>query len=329
MTMREIAERPFEGWRPPQYAVDKQGKVVGAQPGPIHNWGRWGELDQRGTANLLTPERTRAAAALVRTGESFSLGLPIGRGAPQLTSRPAVQHLLIRGTGDQMLGDPGPARVQSADDVVLLPLQAATQLDGHAHVAAEDTFYNGFWAGLVTSQSGARRLGIHHQADGIVGRGVLLDVVGAEGIDPFEAAIDVAMLERVAERQQVEIRAGDVLLVRTGYLDTWLASPELRRRKRQSGLTASTIGWLAERDVAMVAADNPAVEKVPGGSDGNALPFHVAALRDLGLLLGELFDLAALADACAADGSYEFLFVAMPLPIVNALGSPLNPVAIK
>lgn len=327
--MREVAQASFAGWSPPTYAVDADGKVIGAVPGPVHNWGRWGANDQRGTANLLTSDRARRAAALVRTGESYALGLPMGRQGPNLTTRPDAQHLMLRTTGDQLLGDAGPAGVQSADDLLVLPLQGSTQLDGHGHVADTDVLYNGYWAGMVTASSGARRLGIHHQSRGIVGRGVLLDVAGALGIDPFDTAIDVGMLEETERAHGIEVQAGDVLLIRTGFLGTWLESIELRRRRRRSGLAASTIPWLAERDVAMVGADNPTIEAVPSGANGHALPFHVAALRDLGLLLGELFDLDDLAGACAADGRFEFLFVAMPLPVINGVGSPLNPVAIR
>lgn len=328
--MREVEECEFAGWVPPQYTVDSNGKVVGARPGTPNNWGRWGESDQRGTANLLTAERARRAAALVRTGETISLGLPVGRGVVQPGTRPPVEHLFLRTPGDHLLGDPGPAGVQSADDLVVLPLQASTQLDGHGHVADGDVLYNGFWAGLVTARSGARRLGIHHQAPGIVGRGVLLDVGRVHGTDPHETAIDSAMLEATAAAHGVEVGPGDILLVRTGYLSRWFAAPQERRRRRQSGLTAETIGWLAQRDIAMVAADNAAVEAVPDPAGGRgALPFHIAALRDLGLLLGELFDLDALARACAADGRYEFLFTAAPLPLINAVGSPLNPLVLR
>jgi kynurenine formamidase len=325
--MRDVPDSPFDGWRPPEYTVDADGKVVGARPGEPHNWGRWGHDDQRGTANLLTREATRSAATLVRTGATYSLGLPIGRTAPNVGSRPDPHHLMTRTAGDQVLGDEGPLGLQSSDDLWVMPLQGSTQLDGFAHVGAQDTLYNGYWAGLVTAQSGARRLGIHN-IGAIVTRGVLLDVHGVLGSDPFETPIDVAMLEEVAAKCQVDVGPGDALLVRTGFLTRWLDDPDVRRRRRQSGLTGSTAAWLAERDVALVGADNRAVEVLPD-PDGALLPFHIAAIRDLGLLVGELFDLDVLAAACSADGVYEFLFIATPLPIVNAVGTPVNPVAVK
>jgi len=327
--MRHIPDVELKPWQPPTYTVDANGKLVGAQPGTPNNWNRWGELDQRGTANLLTPERVASAAALARTGRRISLGLALGKSQPNPGSRPALQHLFSGTTVDLMLGDGGTHNVQSSDDMVVLPLQVSTQLDGHAHFGYEDVLYNGFWAGVVTTTSGARRLGVHHQASGIVGRGVLLDVPRVFDVDPFESSIDAAMLEATAEAHGVTVGPGDVLLVRTGCLGTWIEHPELRVRRRQSGLAWDTIPWLAERDVAMVAADNRAVEAIPGPPDGPLLPWHISALRDLGLLVGELFDLDELADDCAADGVYEFFFVALPLPLVNGVGSPLNPLAIK
>jgi len=327
--MRPVDDVELQPWRPPTYEVDADGKLVGGRPGTPNNWGRWGELDQRGTANLLTPERVAAAATLARTGKRIALGLALGKHEPNPGSRPATQHLFLGTTGDKMFGDGGAHGVQSSDDIVVLPLQVSTQLDAHSHFGYEDMLYNGFWAGVVTATSGARRLGIHHQATGIVGRGVLLDAARVFGLDPFDASISAEMLERTAEAHGVEVGPGDILLVRTGFLGTWLEHPELRVRRRSCGLAFDTIPWLAERDVAMVAADNRAVEAIPGPPDQPLLPWHIAALRDLGLLVGELFDLDELAADCAADGVYEFFFVASPLPLVNGVGSPLNPLAIK
>jgi kynurenine formamidase len=323
-----VNEEPVEPWDPPSYRVDADGKVQGAVPGQPHNWGRWGPLDQRGTANLLTAERAVAAAGLARTGRSFSLALPIGAEQPNPGTRAAPRHVLHRSLSDAVVGDTF-AGVESSDDLVVLGLQATTQLDGHGHFARGHVLYNGFWAGLVTGRSGARRLGIHHHAGGIVGRGVLLDAGRVLAIDPFEGTIGPDDLAAVADAEGVVVGPGDILLVRTGWLGAWWDQPDLRRRQRNAGLTLDTIGWLAQADVAMVASDNRTVEAVPGPPGHPLLPFHAAALCDLGLLLGELFDLDELAADCEADGVYEFLFAAMPLPVVNAVGSPLNPLALK
>jgi kynurenine formamidase len=326
--MRPVSEQPVESWDPPSYRVDRDGKVVGALPGPNHNWGRWGPLDQRGTANLLTPSRVTAAVALARTGRQISLALPIGGDQPNPGTRDAPRHLMHRPLSDAVVGDTA-LGIESSDDLIVLPLQATTQLDGHGHFAHGHVLYNGYWAGLVTGRGGARRLGIHHHANGIVGRGVLLDVARFAALDPFTDVIGPDLLDATAAAQGVEVRGGDILLVRTGWLGAWLGDPALRRRQRSTGLSLDTVEWIAAADVAMVAADNRTVEAIPGPADHPLLPFHRAALRDLGLLLGELFELDELAADCAADGVYEFFFAAMPLPVVNAVGSPLNPLVLK
>jgi kynurenine formamidase len=326
--MRHVSEEPIEPWSPPSYQVDGDGKVIGATPGRPNNWGRWGPLDQRGTANLLTPARVTAAARLARTGRQFALGLPIGGGTANPGTRDAPRHVMFRPMSDAVVGDTM-SGVESADDLVVLGLQATTQLDGHGHFAQGHVLYNGFWAGLVTGRSGARRLGVHHHGNGILGRGVLLDAARVGGLDPFEGVIGPDLLDKTAVAHGVEVGAGDIVLIRTGWLGAWLDNPEWRRRRRSAGLSLDTINWLAALDVAMVAADNRAVEAIPGPEGHPLLPFHAAALRDLGLLLGELFDLDELARDCQQDGVYEFLFVAMPMPVVNAVGSPLNPLALK
>ena len=224
------------------------------------------------------------------------------------------------------------APVQASDDYLVMALQAATQLDGLAHVGADHVLYNGFWAGLVTATTGARRLGIHHLADGVVGRAVLLDVARHVGVDALDPGFAVGpdLLDATAAAQRVDVGVGDVLLVRTGHLGRWYAGDKAAvGRGAEPGLSVDTIGWLHAHDVAMVAADNVAVEVNPAEPGHRWIDFHVGALRDLGLLLGELFDLDGLAADCAADGVYEGLFVAMPLPVVHGVGSPLNPVVIK
>lgn len=320
---RPIPDVPFKGWKPPAYEVDERGKVVGATPGEPNNWGRWGDDDQRGCLNLLTPERVAAAATLVKTGKRFSLGLPIGGAAPTPGYRPPPMHLFSNTTSDFLLGD---GRLQYSDDYVVMALQASTQLDGFGHVGFGDVLYNGFWAGLVTAASGARRLGVHHLADGIVGRAVVLDVARHRGVDRLEGSvgIDGDELAAVAEAQRVDVRAGDILLIRTGHLGWLLEGNEEGRAI--PGLNEHALPWLHERDVAMVACDNLAMEVMP---PSGPLPFHVGALRDLGLLLGEIFDLDDLAADCAGDGVYECFFTAPPMPVVNGVGSPLNPIAIK
>jgi kynurenine formamidase len=308
--------------------------VVGAEPGPHNNWGRFGSLDQIGTANHLTPERIAAAAALVKTGKRFSLALPIGPPTPG-GYRSEPLHFYGMAAGDGVLGSGrGGSRFPVSDDYIVMALQASTQLDGFGHVGGDATLYNGYWAGLVTATGGARRLGVHHLARGIVGRGVLLDVarhLDTEHLDPgFPIGPDE--LDGAAAAQGVSVNAGDIVLVRTGHVGWKLGltpgSPEANTRS-EPGISTRAIPWLHDHDVAMIATDTAACSVVPPEAGDEFLTWHVAALRDLGLLVGELFDLDELAADCATDGAYEGFFVAAPMPIVGASGSPLNPLFMK
>jgi kynurenine formamidase len=333
--VREIPDVPLQGWEPPEYRVDADGKVVGAQPGERNNWDRFGPLDQLGTANYLTPERVAVAAALVKTGKRFSLGLPIGPPTPG-GYRSEPLHFYKFAAGDGVLGGGrGGPKYQTSDDYVVMALQASTQVDGFGHVGGDHTLYNGYWAGLVNAASGARRLGIHRLArHGIVGRAVLLDVARHLGVAHVEAGYGIGPddLDAAATKQNVEVRAGDIVLVRTGHLGWKVSlpanSPDAQGHQ-EPGMSLRAIPWLHDHDVAMIAVDNAACEVVPAESGSRMLDFHVAALRDLGLLIGELFELDELAADCAADGVSEAMFIASPLPVVGGSGSPLNPIVIK
>lgn len=332
--MRTLPDPPLAPWSPPDYTVGADGKVAGAVPGAQNNWGRWGGDDQRGAANLLTPERVAAAARLVRTGKRFSLGLPIGGPPAPGSYRAEPLHLYKYAAGDGVLrGDSVAGSIQGSDDYVVMALQASTQIDGFAHVGSNHLLYNGYWAGLVSATGGARRLGVHHLADGIVGRMVLLDVARHLGVAHLEPgfAIGPDELDSTAAAQGVDVRGGDVVLVRTGHVGWRLGegrgSPATDRD--EPGLSVRSVPWLHAHDVAMIATDTTACEVVPPEPGTRFLEFHVGVLRDLGVPIGELFDLDELGDDCATDGVYEGLFVAMPMPIVGGAGSPLNPLAVK
>src|SRR4051794_6261525 len=215
--MRAIPDTPIAAWTPPTYTVDERGKIVGFVPGTPNNWGRWGDDDQLGTANLLTPDRVAAGAALVRSGKHFGLGVPITNRIRRPGGRPLPVHLWAAAAGDGVLSA---SPRNGSDDWIVMALQGTTQLDGLGHMGGGDALYNGWWAGLITASGGARRLGLHNAADGLAGRGVLVDVAGHLGVDHLERGymISPALLDEVAAAQQTEIRAGDVLFVRTGYL---------------------------------------------------------------------------------------------------------------
>lgn len=301
----------------------------------VSNWGRWGDDDELGTINLLTPERIAAAARCVRKGKVFAFAIPFDGRGPQMgevAGRFNPVHSMLA-TGTDALSKPhGANGFGYADDMITMPLQCATQWDGLSHVFHEGRMYNGYGADLVSS-GGAARNGIEKMTGRLAGRGVLLDVpryLGDEASLPGHA-ITGRELDIVAEREKVEIQPGDLLLVRTG----WMA-PFLERKSWSGyadgdcpGLSYAAAEWLHEKDVAAVATDTYRVEVKPTDLTGARSPLHILALVYMGMPLGEIFDLEALSNDCAEDGVYESLLVAAPLPFTGAVGSPINPYAIK
>ncbi len=318
----------------------------------VRNWGRWGDADEVGTLNFITPEKIAEAAGLAKRGKVFALGADFGSNGPQgaFKFRNNPVHVMTVDGGDaDTLVRYGPEWLRNAvahdvsaffadnpfrfnDDMIVMPLQAATQWDALSHVYYEDKLYNGFPAGSVTS-FGAYHCGIDKvDAKGITSRGVLLDVVRFRGAEVFlEPGNPVTPdeLDAVAKSQGVEVRSGDVVLVHTGWWTRFCATGD--GAEAGSGLDWRCASWLHAHEVAAVAADNLMVEDPDpaAGVEGTFLPMHMLCLRDMGLMLGEYWDLTVLSADCAADGVYEFQLVAPPLSVVGAVGSPVNPIAIK
>jgi len=300
-------------------------REIGAR---LSNWGRWGVADERGTANLITPERLVAAGKLIRQGKVFDLGIPVAADGPNGTHRQNPLHVMLEtGQGQQI-----PCGTRYSDDYIAMPSQSSTQWDALAHVYYDDRLYNGFAASSITVK-GAGRCSIDKQAKGIAGRGVLLDVAALYGVEwlPAGTVITPADLDAAAERQGgVQVGAGDVLLVRTGWRRKFLTEHDSAQfLAGEPGLGMGCCEWLKERDVAAVAADNWAVEVLPGEVPGEFLTVHLVLIRDMGMTLGELLDLEELAADCEADGVWEFFFTAPPLKVTGGVGTPINPLALK
>jgi kynurenine formamidase len=225
----------------------------------------------------------------------------------------------------------GPMRFN--DDFIMMPLQAATQWDALSHVYYEQKFYNGFDANTCTSM-GASKVSIDKPAAAgkVVARGVLLDVAKFKGVDRLEelAIVTPADLDATAAAQGVEVGQGDVVLVRTGHLTRFFETRDGEHYGVSSpGLSWRCGKWLSDKKAAAVACDNLAIETGSEEFPGVLLPMHLLCLRDMGMMLGEMWNFEALAAECASDGKYEFLLVAAPLQFTGAVGSPLNPIAIK
>jgi kynurenine formamidase len=302
----------------------------------VRNWGRWGDDDQIGTLNHVTPERLVAAAKLVKTGKTFDLGIPFDSAGPQPGRHGRVNPLhVMTETGDDQ-AFPGPFRY--ADDYVIMPLQGASQWDGLSHVFYDDKMYNGYPTSDVTAH-GAKNLDIAKVGKGVAGRGVLLDIAKLKGVDWLEMGdiIEPEDLDAAAERQGVEIQPGDIILVRTGWRTKFVKEADPNAfMAGEPGIGMGAIGWLYDHDIAAIASDNWAVEALsPSGDfyaaeiEGMVLNVHCILIRDMGLTLGEIMDFDELAADCGQDGVYEFFFCGPPLKFTGAVGSPVNPLAFK
>jgi kynurenine formamidase len=300
--------------------------------GVQHAWDVWGRGDNLGTLNRLTGPAVAAASACVRTGTRIGMSLPLGLPDPPFFERKAFRH---------HFKTLGPAAWD--DWVDGFYLQCSSQWDGLRHVGSPDGWYGG-WRDQPSDD--LEPLGIHHWAErGIIGRGVLADLAAYassadSAYDPFtRVAFGPDDLSAALTAQGTSLRSGDILCVRTGWTDKYLALDAAGRAALAGGMqdvTGYTSAGLAgseamarflwDSGVAAVACDNPAVEVVPPDpSDGS---LHGRLIPGLGMAIGELFSFGALAAACAREGRHEFLFVSVPLNVTGAIGSPANAVAV-
>ncbi|MDX3229938.1 cyclase family protein [Streptomyces sp. ME19-01-6] len=321
---------------------DPEGAIAAAAK-RVSNWGRWGADDVLGTLNFLDEAKRAQGARLARRGVSFSLAQRFDAEGPQKGWRRRTNpvHTMLSSGLDAEFGPAEfPHGLGGADDVVFMPLQASTQWDGLGHIFDHGTAYNGRRASQVVTSEGDRLTGIETVADRIAGRGVLLDVgraIGAEGELPDGFAITAEHLEATiaAQGETARVGRGDLLLVRTGQLtrarrgiaagDGWgdyAGGPA-------PGLSFATADWLHSSEIAGIATDTWGFEVRPNEFDAAFQPLHQIAIPHIGLFIGELWDLDTLAADCAADGVYEFLLVAAPLPVTGAVGAPVNPLAVK
>jgi kynurenine formamidase len=292
----------------------------------MSNWGRWGEDDQLGAFNLLTPERVlEALRGAARTGRIYSLAQPLQMsGVPMSDSGGIPIHLMGRDGGDYATGLADAAHgTAHAEDYLMVRMHAnTTHVDSLGHVWTGDRIYNGHPASSIGSK-GMTVCGIE-KLPGLVTRGVLLDVAGCLGkprLDPSHE-ITAEELERVAADEGVEVRAGDAVLVRTGWPSMFYEDRQVYQGSAP-GLGVPGATWLSSRDVVAVGSDTLGVEVRPY-APGTASPVHLHLLQQHGIYMIELLDLSEL----ARDRVFEFLFIAVPLKLTGGTGSPLNPLAI-
>ena len=313
-------------------------QAIAAAAARYRNWGRWGPDDRLGTVNFIDEAKRRQAATLVRRGVSISLSQSFDTDGPQKGWRRRTNpvHTMTDTGTDAAAGKQGfPHGIGGADDVIAMPLQCSTQWDGLGHIFDHGTAWNGRPAGDVVTSDGDLVTGIEHLASSIVSRGVLLDVgrvVGEDGELPDGFAITEEHLQATiaAQGSTSQVGRGDIVLVRTG---------RLTRARREGwhdyaggaspGLSFWTAGWLHSTEIAAIATDTWGFEVRPNEFPNAFQPLHQVAIPNIGLLIGEMWDLDALAEDCSGDGVYEFLLAAGPLKVTGAVGAPLNPLAVK
>jgi kynurenine formamidase len=306
--------------------------LAGAAPAPvtaaefdqwmseISNWGRWGPDDERGTLNLITPEKRTAAARLVRDGVSVSLALDLNTRRDPLNANPFEQTLTVgEFGGHEVAGD-----AYSVDYHGF----AHSHMDGLPHFLHKGKMYNGVDAGVL-QPGGAARLGIHNAHDGVFSRGVLVDVPWLLGVDYLEPgfAITAELLETWEQRTGIRVGSGDVLLVRTGRWERVRQKGQWNFLEQAAGMHASVAKWLKTRDVALIGCDGVS-DVMPSGVEGRLNPLHELVLVGLGMSILDNLDLDGVARAAAERQRWEFLYVGAPLRVVGGTGSPLNPIAV-
>lgn len=298
----------------------------------VNNWGRWGDDDEIGTLNLITPDAVKRASACVRMGKAFSLAMPLSLDGPQMGAMPGRVNPLRTMVSINTPYSGDPSEFCFSDDVVFMALQAATHWDALAHVSYDGRLYNGFPAASITSY-GAARCGID-KVDKLTGHGVLLDVARAKGVERLEGGRPITPedLDAAEEMARVNISSGDVVLIRTGELKSFKDGDKATYSGYgvdHAGPGMAAVEWFHDHDVAAVATDTYAFEVWPPEREDCVLPVHLLDLVEMGMTQGQNFDLEELAADCADDGIYEFFLEASPEPFVMGLGSPVNPVAIK
>ena len=295
----------------------------------LSNWGKWGPEDERGTTNFVTPDKLVRAGTMIRQGKVFDLGIPLDENGPQPGGARINPVHLMSQTGDMQLF---PGGFKYADDYIFMPLQGATQWDSLAHVYYDDHIYNGFPARDV-SVVGAMHDSIDKQAKGVAGRGVLLDIARLKGVDWMQAGDVITpddLEAAIAAQGGVDVGSGDILLFRTGWRKKFVVEKDARGfMAGEPGLGQDCCEWLHDREIAAVASDNWAIEVMPGEDPNAILNLHCVLIRDMGMTLGEIFDLEELAADCATDGVWEFFFSAPVLKVSRAVGTPINPLAFK
>jgi kynurenine formamidase len=296
----------------------------------LSNWGRWGDDDERGTLNHVTDEVRVAAARAVRHGRSVSCAWEVAVPAdmeratttcPCAAEMPGAEHMPARFHGDRRWG-------YSSERLGLtFHGNTVTHIDSPCHIFWDGATYNGRPHSMVDAATGSAWAAVTAAADGIITRGVLLDIAGAKDVPWLEPGHGVFPedLEEAERRQGVQVRPGDAVLLRTG---NGRARHEASAAGgfEQTGWHASCLPWLHERQVALIGSDTPQ-DVQPSGYDNILMPIHAVGLVAMGLWLVDNCDLEACAATAAELGQWDFQLAVAPVRFAGTSGSPVNPIA--
>ena len=304
------------------------GQGNGSGPGPhnqaefnalfeeVKNWGRWGPDDELGTANLITNQKRRQALALPTRGVTVSLSHnPMPNEAPDNPDS-AFNHTM--------------AETLRSDTIEFsYHGYGVSHIDALCHFLHNGLMYNGVPADASSVEGGCSKLGIQNLKNGILTRGVLLDIPRLKGVSYLEpgTAIYTEDIEAWLDQVGVTVAPGDVLFLRTGR---WARRAELgpwQLSGNSAGVHASVIRWIKEQDVALFGSDS-ATDVQPSGVDGVALPMHTLLIAALGTNIFDNLDLELLAETAAAENRWSFMLAAGPIPVAGGTGSPLNVMAV-
>ena len=281
----------------------------------INNWGRWGADDELGAMNLITPQKTRDAAALVRSGITVSLAHNPMPGEYADNPDAAFNHTMGRS-------------LRSDTYEFTYHGYGVSHIDSLCHFLWNDRLFNDVSPSESTPE-GCGKLGIQNLKSGIVTRGILLDFARLKGVDYLEpqTPLYVEDIEAWEEQAGVRVSAGDIIFVRTGRWARRAALGPWQVSGNSAGLHASVLPWIKERGVAAVGSD-AATDVMPSLVEGVGQPVHTMLIAGLGVNIFDNMDLEALAETAAAENRWEFMITAGPIPVDGGTGSPLNPIAV-
>jgi kynurenine formamidase len=306
-----------QGGQPPAQAPATTDADIKKWMTELSNWGRWGKDDQKGTLNLITPAVRKQALSLMREGTAVSLAHTVDKDKALDSPRPLQQAMTLDAGGHAM-------------DLYTIWYHGSviTHIDSLCHYSYENKLYNGFDRSKIADGPGCPQNGVEQQKDGIMTRGILVDMPLLKKVPylPEGTPVTAADLEAWEKFANVKIRAGDAVFLRTGRWAQRTEKGAWNVARSAAGWHASVMPWLKQRDVALLG--NDAVNDVqPSQVEGNGRPIHQLAIVAMGLPLIDVMDLEAVAQVAARLKRWEFLLTAAPVPVLGGTGFPLNPIA--